>query len=96
MRLSTEWFQSSGQMRVPPDLPGSGPQGPSGAAQYSQGQEEVDPLVLPGEEASAAEVSDDHGQQVLPGRGEDSQRAGTPGTGKVCVAQGLVEGSREH
>lgn len=34
-------------------------------AGYSQGQEEMDSLVLPGEEAGAAEVRYDHRQEIL-------------------------------
>ena len=39
-------------------------------AKYSQCYEEVDSLELPGEEASTAEVSYDHRQEILMGRGK--------------------------
>lgn len=39
-------------------------------AKYSQCQEEMNSLVLPGEETSAAKIGDDHGQEILAERGE--------------------------
>lgn len=39
-------------------------------AKYSQSQEEMNSLVLPGEEASTAKVGDDHGQEILMERGK--------------------------
>lgn len=43
---------------------------------YSQGYEEMDSLVLPGEEASTAEVSYDHRQEILAARGDTVSERG--------------------
>lgn len=43
-------------------------------AKYSQGQKEVDSLVLPGEEASPAKISYDHRQEVLMERGKTQRK----------------------
>lgn len=49
--------------------------------QYSQGQKEVDSLVLPGEEASPAKISYDHRQEVLMEREEKHRERSHPGRG---------------